>query len=302
MSQASTQLKTFLLSAVLSILLTTLVGATVASHVRITNAQTLSGTTFPPPIFYRLRSEPSYAITIPFTSLGKSPYEPSEISILVGMTVIWFNDDNGLHTVNTLTNSTYSPPEAIDSGAIPANGGSFIHSFSKPGAYYYYDRFDPSSRGQINVGATTEMGKNMNMMIGGNAIPFNPNEAKRVVLSFVPKTISIPPTIALTYNVTILDKVGKPLFSHRYDTADGILDIELVPTRKNPNSTEFITWGPDFRSQEAVRSTGTFHIEGPVLLENSEYSLKVAVVDKDNSVLSSPIMDTFVLPLKISQR
>jgi hypothetical protein len=38
---------------------------------------------------------PSYAITIPFSSQGKSPFEAAEVDIPVGMTVIWFNDDSG---------------------------------------------------------------------------------------------------------------------------------------------------------------------------------------------------------------
>src|SRR5437867_1580947 len=124
----------------------------------------------------------------------------------------------------------------------------------------------------------------MNMMVGGNAIPFN---AKRVVLSFVPKTVSIPPTIALTYNVTLLNSLGKPIYSHKYDSADGV--------------SEFTTWGPDFHSQEAIRSTGTFHIKGPVLVENSQYGIRVAIISKDNSILSNPIADTFALPPKVSQ-
>jgi hypothetical protein len=36
----------------------------------------LAGTTFPPPIFYTLRSQPDYAINIPFSSEGKSTFEP----------------------------------------------------------------------------------------------------------------------------------------------------------------------------------------------------------------------------------
>jgi hypothetical protein len=41
----------------------------------------LAGTTFPPPIFYKLRNIPSYAITIPFSSSGFSIFEPTDISI-----------------------------------------------------------------------------------------------------------------------------------------------------------------------------------------------------------------------------
>jgi hypothetical protein len=89
----------------------------------------LAGTTFPPPIFYKLRNIPSYAITIPFTSSGISNFDPADISIPLGMTVIWFNDDTSLHSVTTsntiiiTNNSSHStaPPEKTDSGPILPN-------------------------------------------------------------------------------------------------------------------------------------------------------------------------------------
>jgi len=84
--------------------------------------------------------------------------------------------------------------QAINSGPIPPNGGSFIHTFAKPGVYEYYDSSGPSAHARITVGSGMETGENMNMLIGGNAIPFNPTHAQRVVLSLVPKTIKIPPT------------------------------------------------------------------------------------------------------------
>jgi plastocyanin len=208
---------------------------------------TLSSTTFPPPILYQLNKIPSYTITIPFSSLGNSPFEPVEVNIPVGMTVIWFNDDNGEHSVTTIANNSYLPPQAINSGPVPASGGSFIHTFSKPGIYNYYDQFDPSIHGRIAVGTDVAVTKNMNMLIGRlGSIPFNPNQAQRVVLSFIPKTVNIPPTVALTYQVTISNLIRPWLtFSHRYDTADGILDLELVPTHKltsfSANAAEFTT-------------------------------------------------------------
>lgn len=263
---------------------------------------TLSGTTFPPPILYQLNKIPSYAITIPFSSLGKSLFGPAEVNIPVGMTVIWFNDDSGEHSVTTWANNSYMPPQVISSGPIPASGGSFIHTFSKPGIYNYYDQFDPSTHGRIAVGTDIVITKNMNMLIGGvGDLPFNPDHAQRVVLSFVPKTISIPPTIALTYQVTISNPIRPWLtFSHKYDTADGILDLELVPTHTVPASTNattggFVTWGPDFRSQEGIRTAGTYHIKGPLLVYPSEYDIRVAIVAKDNMVFPNPIVSTFVL-------
>jgi hypothetical protein len=120
-----------------------------------------------------------------------------------------------------------------------------------------------------------------------------------MVLSFVPTNISYPPDILMTYNVSISNSTGKPIFSHVYDDDDGILDIELVPTHssKKPSKTvtEFTTWGPDFIGQEAFQTTGTFHIRGPVLVENSPYNITVSLVSKDNQIFSNPILDTFTL-------
>jgi hypothetical protein len=56
---------------------------------------------FPPTIFLQLMDIPSYAITISFSELSESSFSPSHVSIPSGMTVIWFNDDDGQHTVTT---------------------------------------------------------------------------------------------------------------------------------------------------------------------------------------------------------
>jgi hypothetical protein len=39
--------------------------------------------------------------------------------------------------------------------------------------------------------------------------------------------------------------------------------------------------GPDFRSQEGTRTTGTYHIKGPLLIDPPQYDFKVAIVAKD---------------------
>jgi len=295
-----------------------ILSADVASAQR---TQGLAGTTFPPPVFYTIRGQPSYEISIPFSGGERPAFEPQYVNIPVGMTVIWFNNDEGEHSVTTLTNNTYSPPETINSGAISGNGGSFIHQFNTPGRYVYFDQFDPSVHGVINVGSAIETGKFFNMHIGGiNSIPFNPSKARSVVLSFVPKTVSFPPTSTITYNATIVDSTGKHLYSHIYEDDDGILDLELVPAHKSPlqssssttsptnatgtavsNAKQFTTWGPDFIGQEAVHTTGTFHIRGPMLTQNSPYSILISIVGKDNRIFPSPVSETFLLPQSASK-
>lgn len=278
-------------------LIFTIIGSPIALSIGASYAQ--KPATFPPPILYQLKDIPSYAITIPYSSQGNSHFEPGEVNIPLGMTVIWFNNDHSYHTVTTLSNSSYSPPEKFDSKFIPVNGGSFIHTFNKAGTYDYFDQQHPSNHARIIVTSGMEKGNNMNMLIGGY-IPFNASNLARDTLRFVPTGISLPPSISVTYNITILDSKGKPLFSHNYDDSDGILDLELVPMKSNStkiSTADFTTWGPDFRSQESFRTTGTFHIQGPILVKDSPYSIKVEIVQKDNKILTPPISDIFpILP------
>ena len=159
-----------------------------APYSRLSYAQT----TFPPPIFLQLREIPSYSVIIPFTNLGNSQFHPSDIAIPVGMTVIWFNDDDGEHTVTTVQNSSSSAPEILDD----------------------------------------------------------------------------------------------------------ILDLELVPTHVSNVTRGFTTWGPDFIGEEGYRTTGTFHIMGPVLVTNQPYSIMVSIVGSDNNLFTNPPVDTFDLPLQ----
>jgi hypothetical protein len=47
----------------------------------------------------------------------------------------------------------------------------------------------------------------MIMQIGGE-LPFNPNELRRKVLSFVPTTISLTPKFVMAYQVSLLNSTG----------------------------------------------------------------------------------------------
>jgi plastocyanin len=254
------------------------------------------------------REDPSYAINIPFTELGYSPFEPSVISIPANMTVIWFNDDDSEHTVTF--NDTN--PEAIEPATI-APGGFFIHQFSTPGIYDYYDSENPSAKGSIKVGTKFEPGQNMNMLVGGDSLPFEAGKVGRTTFSFVPhdNVTTIPPTLSITYSVTIADSTGMMLYSNQFDDSDGILDLELIPTSSSrsllsSNQTSsssnqtaapnFVTWGPDLTDQEGVASDGAFHVQGPVLTENEDYTIIVSITSIDNTAQPQPLSDDFLIP------
>ena len=133
------------------------------------------------PLPSELEHQPSYSIRISF-GVGQTDYspgyDPSQVAIPAGMTVVWFNDDSHPHSVITIL----SAPEQFDSGII-LPGGFSVMTFTKPGLYIYYDKMNPSVEGSIIVGNLIELGKNFEMRIGGK-IPFEFTELGRIVPFF----------------------------------------------------------------------------------------------------------------------
>ncbi|HET7642590.1 MAG TPA: hypothetical protein VFK40_03705 [Nitrososphaeraceae archaeon] len=302
------------------------------------------------PLPSELEHQPSYAIRIPF-GIGQTDYsvgyDPSQVSIPAGMSIAWFNDDSNPHTVTTIS----SAPEQFDSGIIPPSGFS-VMTFTKPGLYVYYDKMNPSIMGSIIVGDLVQLGKNMEMRIGGN-IPFDLTELGRVVLSFIPHKITLPPPLDMTYNITIFNgTMDNAIYNREFGDIDGILDLEIIPVQgikgvpeqiKQANMTNNITneggegnittfakqgfekidsnntknastmlsnisslplskstiktttYGPDL----SAPITGTYHIEGPIFVEPTDYIIKVELILIDGKNLSNPIEDVFLLPAKL---
>ncbi len=299
------------------------------------------------PLPSELEHQPSYAIRIPF-GIGQTDYsvgyDPSQVAIPAGMTVVWFNDDSNPHSVTTIS----SAPEQFDSGIIPP-GGFSVMTFTKPGLYIYYDKMNPSVEGSIIVGDLVQLGKNMEMRIGGN-LPFKFTDLGRLVLSFIPHTVTLPPPLDMTYNVTIYNgTMDNIIYNRQFGDIDGILDLEIVPIKgikgvpehirevsSKDNITTFdtqqlnksavpttnntkadlisdtdsadamlsntsaplskstiksTTYGPDL----SAPITGTFHIEGPILVEPNDYIIKVELMSIDGKSLAEPIEDVFLL-------
>jgi plastocyanin len=270
--------------------------------------------------YEQAREDPSYAINIPFSDLGFSPFEPSDISIPTNMGVIWFNEDDSPKSVTFNDTS----PEPIEPVTI-APGGFFIHKFTVPGIYDYYDSENPSSKGRIKVGSEFEPGQYMNMLVGGDALPFEAGKVGRTTFSFVPNdnVTTIPPSLSITFNVSIADSTGTQLYSNQFEDSDGILDLELIPTSSDRSSllnqtgeaggteanqtggteegaaqspVHFVTWGPDLTDQEGVASDGAYHVQGPVMTENEDYTITVSITSIDDAVQSQPPSDDFILP------
>ncbi len=294
----------FIPGLIATLLLSTIVASSILAgeafaQAPMTTTPTITTGTFnPPPGYNQVRQNPAFAVHIRFSDLGFSPFDPRSISIPVGMTVIWFNDDQSMHsvTMNTTSSNVTSPADTFDSGLI-VPGGSFMHQFTSPGTYVYYDNQNPAAKGSVKVGNQFETGNNMDMLVGGNALPFNSSKLSSMTLTFVPhaSAAKIPPNLSITFGVTIANST-QTLFTHQFEDSDGILDLELVPTSKSNFTQHFTTWGPDLLNNEAVASDGTYHVQGPVLVDNSLYTIRVSIIAISRTLLPSPITDTFVLP------
>jgi hypothetical protein len=151
------------------------------------------------------------------------------------------------------------------------------------------------------------------MLVGGDSLPFEAGKVGRTTFSFVPhdNVTTIPPSLSITYSVTIADSNGTMLYSNQFDDSDGILDLELIPSSRSLLSSNqtmtsssnqtaapnFVSWGPDLTDQEGVASDGAFHVQGPVLTENEDYTITVSITSVDNAAQPQPLSDDFLLPL-----
>lgn len=286
---------------------------------------------FPPAIVGGQIDAPEYTIDIPHTSTAEdSTYEPAEIGIPVGTTIMWINKDSAPHTVTTVEQGREgSPPESFDSGSIPGKrsglyevtpfGGSFIHTFNTPGVYEYFCTIHPGHTGRIVVGDTIQLGQQGKLvLVEGANLPFNSSKLSRVLLAVVPSTdvIDLPPTTAVTYSVSISGPAPQNDTTATNQTAagptnnpkeviyesrefvdtDGVLHLELVPQPQvNGTNTGFVTWGPDISGTATGPHTGAFHIKGPVMVQNEPYTLKVSITNIDDEILDEPITEEFIL-------
>ncbi len=70
-------------------------------------------------------------------------FAPATVTVTVGTTVTWKNDDGTLHTVTSATK--------VFSSAGLDEGGVFSYTFTSPGTYTYYCKLHPHMTGTIVV-------------------------------------------------------------------------------------------------------------------------------------------------------
>jgi plastocyanin len=78
-------------------------------------------------------------------SIANFAFSPSAISVKVGTTVTWTNNDSMTHTVTST-----SGPTSFDSGPRTA-GQTFSYTFASTGTWNYWCSFHPSMTGTVTV-------------------------------------------------------------------------------------------------------------------------------------------------------
>jgi len=86
---------------------------------------------------------PASAAGGPEVSIANFNFTPANLTVPVGTTVVWTNNDDVEHTITT-SNS------AISSPAVPSDG-EFSFTFTEPGIYSYFCAIHPFMTAKVTV-------------------------------------------------------------------------------------------------------------------------------------------------------
>lgn len=87
-------------------------------------------------------------VTVTISSTG---FNPSGVTIPVGGTVTWTNQDSAPHTVNSDPHPTHTLYPPLNSVGQLQPGESKSLSFPTAGVYKYHDHLNPQFRGSVTV-------------------------------------------------------------------------------------------------------------------------------------------------------
>ncbi|MDQ3839482.1 MAG: plastocyanin/azurin family copper-binding protein [Thermoproteota archaeon] len=83
---------------------------------------------------------------------GGAGYEPPEVTVSPGASVIWDNQDNALHTATSGNPETATPDGKFDTGIVGANQPSKpVTMPTQPGEYTYFCTLHPFLVGTVIV-------------------------------------------------------------------------------------------------------------------------------------------------------
>ncbi len=124
------------------------ISTTVAWRTALAGTMTLATLLLPNFLPAAQAKSPSPPVTVakvasPQIRIENFAFNPTTVTVPVGATVTWTNDDGTLHTVTSATK--------VFSSAGLDEGGAFSYTFTTPGTYTYYCKLHPHMTGTIVV-------------------------------------------------------------------------------------------------------------------------------------------------------
>jgi len=217
---------------------------------------------------------------------------PSPVTINVGDTVTWVNDDTAAHTSTSGSVDAGGPDGNWDSSLVMV-GQSFSNTFDEAGEYPYFCMVHPWMTGMVIVGEA--MAEEEAMMSGVNLgldiypmLPFDNTANDMVTLEFTAKSDVLKGDSGavnhLDYKVMIA-KDGNEIWSEQFHEHDGNLEIQITPSE----GSFAVTGGEEVGSSE----TKAFKVSGPVFMDNGNYQVTAQIVGIEFNPLPTPLTDEF---------
>lgn len=83
-------------------------------------------------------------------TISSSVFSPKSITIKIGESVTWVNEDSQNHTVNSTPHPTHTDYPSLNLGVIQPGKQKSL-TFDKAGIYKYHDHLNPSLAGSVTV-------------------------------------------------------------------------------------------------------------------------------------------------------
>jgi len=220
-------------------------------------------------------------------------WDPAEITIGVGETVTWSNDDTAAHTVTSGTAADSDSVGAVFDSSLFMAGTTWSVTLDEEGEYPYFCMVHPWMAGMIIVGEA--MAEEEAMMSGVNLdldidpmLPFDNTVNDMVTLTFTAKSEELKgdsgTVTHLDYKVMIA-KDGNEIWSEQFHEHDGNLELQITPS----DGSFTVTGGEEVGTSE----TKAFMVSGPVFMDNGNYGITAQIVGIEFNPLPTPLTDEF---------
>jgi len=220
-------------------------------------------------------------------------WDPPDVTVGVGETVTWSNDDTAAHTVTS--GSAADGPDGVFDSSLFMAGAEFSHTFDEAGTFEYFCMVHPWMAGTVIVGeAMAEEAMMSGAYLGLDIdpmLPFDNTVSDMVTLSFAAKSDELKGT-EMTSNVidhldykVMISKDGSELWSDQFHDHDGNLELQITPSEGTFTRTE--------AEEVGSSETKAYMISGPVFMDNGDYQISAQIVGIEFQPLSTPLVDDF---------